>query len=118
CPEKRYAQRRAAHSQGRSQSDLGLAQGAQSTLARRGDGAADRQDVENQIERGLPRVDAENELNGDSFTRSFDGDHDYSETERLVPCGWRRCEAGRLEWERGSNRQAAVCAVPRRRFDQ
>ena len=42
-----------------SQPHLGAAQGAQPAVAGRGDGAAARQDGEDEVERRLPRVDAE-----------------------------------------------------------
>ena len=58
--EERDAQRGAAHPERRSQPHLGAAQGAESAVAGRSDGAAHRQDVEDEDQRRFPLVDAEN----------------------------------------------------------
>ena len=48
-----------------SQSRLGAAQGAQSAVGGRGDGTAARQDGQDQVQRGLPRLDAEDGVAAD-----------------------------------------------------
>ena len=57
--EERHAQGRAAHPEGRPQSHLGPAQGAQSAVARRSHGAAARQDGQDQGQHRVPLRDAE-----------------------------------------------------------
>ena len=49
------------HPEGRSQPHLGAAQGAQPAVAGRSDGAAARQDGQDEDERRLPRVDEQRE---------------------------------------------------------
>src|SRR5215216_3869344 len=48
--------------------------------------------------------------------RDTNGDH-YRAAERLVQGRRRRCETRRLERQRVSDREAAVCVVPVRRVD-
>ena len=110
--EERHAQGRAADPEGGSQPHLGAAQGAQPAVAGRGDGAAARQDVEDEDERRLPLLDAE-----DGLARRPNGD-DQGQAERLVSRRRRRRDAGRLERQRVSDREAAVRAVPLRRVDE
>ena len=58
-PEERHAQGGTAHPARRPEPDLGAAQGAQPAVAGRGDGTAPRQDGQDEVERRVPGVDAE-----------------------------------------------------------
>ena len=58
-PEERHAERRAAHSEGRSQPRVGAAQGPHAAVPGRSDGAAAVEDGENEEQRGVPRIDGE-----------------------------------------------------------
>ena len=58
-PEERDPQRRAAAAERGSQSRLGAAKSADAALASRGDGAPAVEDVEDEDEPGLPRVDVQ-----------------------------------------------------------
>src|SRR5207247_5257858 len=109
-------------SEGGSQPDLGAPEGPATIVAGGGDGAAARQDFEDEDERRFPRIHAENELAARTTTNTWvttetkerDGE-DQSAAERSVSRRRRRGDADRLERERVSDTQAAVRAVPMRR---
>ena len=112
-PQERHPQGRAADSEGRSQPHLRAAPRAESAVAGRSDGAAARQDGEDQEQRRVPLGDAEGVTAGSDSTDEGNG-HDQGSRERLAAGRGRGREAGRLDRRRVRGAEEAVLAVPLR----
>ena len=98
------------HPEGRSQPDLGAAQGAQPAVAGRGDGTADRQDVEDPDQRRFPQLDAEERANAMATIKVRQNGPYLVEGDDVTLVDWNGNDL--------SDRQAPVRAVPLRRLDQ